>query len=222
MSTSLPRTVTFSKCGSLRPYAGARSTPFENHFRGPPLSRRVALQQLGLAAMAAFAGGCAPLRIALRLYPQEVERDRRAALRVLSAFAEAVIPGAPREDPSLTRVFLDDYYPFAPYCSYFVWDLGQRSARLFGGRRYADLDLESRTRVIEDGLANGDRTTARLYDAAIFLAQIAFYAGIYDDERGCHLIDFEGASELLPLQAQTYAHSSRFLAAEATADGNPA
>lgn len=182
-----------------------------------PLSRRAALQRLGVAAAAVLLEGCVPIRIALRLYPAQ---DHEVAARVLRAFVEAVIPGAPREDPNLVRAFFDPYYPFARYRSWFVWDLDRRARRLYGAS-YQDLDLDGRTRVVRDGLGNGDGATARVYDGAIFLAHVAFYAGIYDDERGCPLIDFEGASGLLPLEAQTYPVPGRFLAAAATADGNP-
>ncbi|HEU4386077.1 MAG TPA: hypothetical protein VFR85_21510 [Anaeromyxobacteraceae bacterium] len=161
--------------------------------------------------------GCAPLSIALRLYP---EPDHQVADGVMRAFVEAVIPGAARDDPNLVRAFFDPFYPFTRYRSWFVWDLDRRARRLFG-RPYPELDLERRTRVIQDGLSSGDGTAARVYDGAIFLGQVAFYAGIYDDDRGCPLIHFEGASGLLPLEQQTYPAPGRFLAEAATADGNP-
>ncbi len=185
---------------------------------GETLSRRVALRRLGIAAAAAALQGCTPLRLALGLYP---EQDDRVADRVLRAFVEAVIPGAPPAEPNLTRIFFDPYYPFARYRSWLVWDLDRRARALSGGTPYPDLGLERRTGVVEDAVANGDDTTARLYQGAIFLAQVAFYAGIYDDEQGCPLIDFQGASGLLPLEAQTYPDPGRFLPAPATADGNP-
>ena len=184
---------------------------------GIPLPRREALRCLGVAAAAALLEGCAPLRIALGLYPRP---DDQVADRVMRAFVEAVIPGASRDDPNLVRAFFDPFYPFTRYRSWFVWDLDRRARGLFG-RTYPELDLEGRTRAIQDGLVNGDGTTARVYDGAIFLAEVAFYAGIYDDERGCPLIHFEGASGLLPLEQQTYPVPGRFLAAAATADGNP-
>ncbi len=185
---------------------------------GVPLPRRAVLQRLGIAAAAALFEGCTPLRIAAGLYP---EPDREVAEGALRAFMEAVIPGALREDPNLVRVFFDPYYPFARYRSWFVWDLDRRARRLSGGRPYQDLDLESRMRVVQDGLGSCDGATVRVYDGAIFLAHVAFYAGIYDDERGCPLIHFEGASGLLPPEQQTYPVPGRFLAAAATADGNP-
>ncbi len=190
----------------------------ESPSAGQPFPRRAALQGLGIAAAAALLQGCTPLRIALGLHPEE---DHEVADRVMRAFVEAVIPGAPREDPNLVRAFFDPFYPFTRYRAWFVWDLDRRARRLFGGRAFADLDLEHRTSVVQDGLVNGDGTTARVYDGAIFLAQAAFYAGVYDDEGGCPLIHFEGASGLLPLEEQTYPAPGRFLAAAATADGNP-
>lgn len=185
---------------------------------GEPIPRRAVLGRLGIAAAAALLQGCAPLRIALHLYP---EQDDQVAERVLRAFVEAVIPGAPPQDPNLVRAFFDPYYPFTRYRSWFVWDLDQRARAMFSGTPYLELDLERRTRVIQDGLVNGDGTTARVYDGAIFLAHVTFYAGVYDDERGCPLIHFEGASGLLPPEDQTYPVPGRFLAAAATPDGNP-
>lgn len=189
--------------------------------QGPPIGiqvpRREALRCMGVAAAAALLEGCAPLRIALRMYPEPEDGE---ADRVMRAFVEAVIPGAPRDDPNLVRAFFDPFYPFTRYRSWFVWDLDRRARRLFG-RPYPELDLERRNRVVQDGLSNGDGTTARVYDGAIYLAQAAFYAGIYDDDRGCPLIDFQGASGLLPLEQQSYPVPGRFLAVSATADGNP-
>jgi len=185
---------------------------------GEPLSRRAALKRLGIAAGAAALQRCTPLRLAFGLYPAQ---DDRAADRVLRAFVVTVIPGAPPEDPNLTRVFFDPFYPFAPYRSWLVWDLDRRARALTGGTSYPDLDLGRRADVVQDALVAGDGTTARLYQGAIFLAQAAVYAGIYDDELGCPLIDFHGASGLLPLEAQTYPAPGRFLPAADTADGNP-
>ena len=189
--------------------------------QGPPIGiqvpRREALRCMGVAAAAALLEGCAPLRIALRLYPEPGDGE---ADQVMRAFAEAVIPGAPRDDPNLVRAFFDPFYPFTRYRSWLVWDLDRRGRGLFG-RPYPELELERRTRVIHDGLSDGDGATARVYGGAIFMAQVAFYAGIYDDERGCPLIHFEGASGLLPLEQQTYPDPGRFLAEAATADGNP-
>ncbi len=171
------------------------------------------------AATAGLAVGCTPLRILLRAYPHEFDDDHRLVDRVMRAFVSTVIPGAPVEGPNVVRVFLDEYYPFAPYCSYFVYDLCRRSRERYGVGRFDRLDLEQRTRVVRDGFA-ADETTRRLYNGAILLAQLSFYAGIYDESEGCPLIDFPGRFQVVPKGRLSYASPARYLARQATVDGN--
>ena len=75
--------------------------------------------------------------------------------------------------------------------------------------------------MVESGLS-ADATTERLYRGAIFLTQIACYAGIYDPEGGCPLIQFDGGYGVRGLDATTYPEPERFLARSVTRDGNPA
>jgi hypothetical protein len=72
--------------------------------------------------------------------------------------------------------------------------------------------------VIRDGL-EADGTTRKLYQGAIYLAQIAFYGGIYDDDAGCPLIDFPGRYRGDPV---TYDDAHQFLARAQTPGGNHA
>ena len=99
----------------------------------------------------------------------------------MRAFTAAVIPGF---DPGTTdpaRALLDHRYPFAKYAPFFASDLSRRAAQRFAGSSFASLDLAQRTAVIMEGL-EGDATTRKLYRGAIFLTQVAIYAGIYDGD----------------------------------------
>lgn len=181
------------------------------------LSRAEFLKRIGLAACG-LAAGCTPLRIVLHDYASAFE-DRDVTEPVLRGFVTAVIPGAPRDAPDLARVYLDRDYPFAPYAAFFASDLCRRAHRLFGTANFHRLDLAQRTRVIQDGL-RADSTTKKLYHGALFLGQISFYAGIYGDQAGCALIEFEGSKGILPLEQQTYAMPERYLASALTSNGN--
>lgn len=184
-----------------------------------PISRRDAVARLGLIAAAA-AAGCTPLRIALRGYPESFETDPERVDRTLRAFVTAVIPGAPEDDPDLVRAFYDEELSaLARYRNFLAADLSERAARRYGESRFHRLGLAERTRVIRDGLA-ADATTRRLYEGAIFLSQVACYSGIYDDEKGCPLIEFEGRFRPRPLAQLTYADPESYLAPPLTADGN--
>ncbi len=184
------------------------------------ISRRQLLQQLGLIAAGAAVTACTPLKVLVNAYPQAFDTDPALVERVLRAFVTAVIPGAPADDPDLIRAFTD-HYPFAEYAAFFAADLSRRARERFGegAAAFERLAPEQRVAVIRDGLA-ADRTSRKLYGGAITLAQIAFYAGIYDAKRGCALIGFEGANQWHPLSDLTHPDPARFLAAAMTPDGN--
>jgi hypothetical protein len=194
--------------------APASAVEAQNRF----VSRRAVLRTLGFAGVGLIAG-CTPLRIVLHDYPEVFDDDRELTDRVLRAFVTTVIPGTDPETPHLTRAFFDPAYPFAPRTAYFAADLCRRSSRAFGHNAFHTLDPVRRSRIIVDGL-RADATTRRLYGGAIFLTQVAVYAGIYDDSVGCELIEFQGSRGLLSPMAQRYPHPERFLACESTANGN--
>jgi hypothetical protein len=182
------------------------------------LSRRAVLKRLGLAA-AGLAFGCTPFRIVLRVYPSDFDDDGALVDRVMRAFVTTVVPGAPVDSPNLTRVFADEWFPFASYRSFFASDLCRRSLERHGTSRFETLSPAQRTQVVHSGLS-ADSTTRKLYNGAIFLAQLSCYAGIYDDDAGCALISFEGRFRVVPLEDQTYPNPEDFLPRERTADGN--
>lgn len=186
---------------------------------GERIGRREALGRLGLLA-AGLAAGCTPLRVVLKDYPETFETDDRLVDATLRAFVTAVIPGAPPDDPDLVRAFHDRELSKLPeYRAFLAADLCRRSTRRYGVPRFGELGPEQRTRVIRDGI-EADATTRRLYEGAIFLAQVSCYAGIYDDERGCPLIEWEGRYRPRPLSQITYPNPEAFLARAATRDGN--
>lgn len=201
-----------------RPAAPANGVRGRADHVGAPLSRRAVLKRMSAAA-GALAVGCTPLRIVLRAYPRDFEEDHLLVDRVLRAFVTTVIPGAPYEGRNLVRAFLDGEYPFAPYCSYFVFDLCKRAHDRYGISRFDWLEPEQRTQVVTDGLES-DGTTQKLYRGAIFLAQLSFYAGIYDDAAGCPLIDFHGRFTPVPTNQLTHPYAADYLAMAETKNGN--
>lgn len=184
------------------------------------ISRRAVLGRLGALAAGTALLGCTPMRIVLKLYPDQFN-ERDVTDRALRAFVTTVIPGAPFDAPDLTRAFFDPAYPFANYVGFFVADLARRSASLFQTERFDALALAERTRVVAQGFA-ADATTRKLYSGALLLAQVSFFAGIYDPKHGCELIGFEGEFRPRPLSELTYPEPLKFLSHCATAQGNPA
>lgn len=182
------------------------------------ITRRAFLNQLLLASGLALAG-CSELRLLLKTYPEKYNRDKALAERMMRAFVETVIPGAPMDDPNLARIFFDDYYPFASYYGFFLYDLSKRSAGLFRKMAFENLPLLQRAQVIESGL-EADGIIARLYRAAIFIAQFSYYAGIYDDQNGCPAIEFYGENAGFSRDEICYPNSTDLLAGEMTGDGN--
>jgi hypothetical protein len=181
------------------------------------MERREVVRYLSWLAVTAVAGACTPLRIVTRSFPTEFKTDPDLVAETLRAFTAAVVPGFEpgRSDPA--RALLDTRYKFAKYAPYFASDLTRRTEQRFPGRDFASLDIEQRTRVITDGLA-ADATTRKLYRGAIYLTQIALYAGIYDS-RGCALIRFEGRYRGAKV---SYTNPDSFLPAPATTRGNAA
>lgn len=185
---------------------------------GAPITRRQLLCRAGVLA-AGLAAGCTPLRMAFRASPGPSRGDGGAA-DVLAAFVRTVAPRAAGSTEDLVRVFADPAYPFAPYRAFFASDLCRRAEGRFGTNRFDSLPVETRARVIEDGL-HGDAVARRLYGGAIFLAQVATYAGIYDDARGSRAINFDGANGGFPPEALTYPVPEWYLPAASSIDGNP-
>lgn len=184
------------------------------------LTRRDALRLLGVVGGGLVFTACAPVRLALRLAPAEFTASGDRTEAVLRAFVCTVVPGAPTDDPDLTRAYGDPALPFAPYRACFAADLCRRAADRFPGRAFDGLDAPERTAVVQSGL-HADVVTRKLYTGAVLLAQLAVYAGMHHD-RGSSLIGFDGWGPPRHGDELTYPDPARFLARAVTADGNPA
>lgn len=186
---------------------------------GATVSRRAALKSFAVLA-AGVGAACTPLRMAFRWAPGGFDDDQALVDRVLRGFVTAVVPGLSVDDPNLVRHFYDDDYPLAKFRGYLASDLCQESVNRFGTPAFDQLPLAQRTKIIEGRLAKGG-VTRRLYRGAVYLTQIACYAGIYDPDRGCPLINFDGRRRNTSVADSTYPMPHRFLSHEITSDGNP-
>lgn len=182
------------------------------------ITRRQALATLGAAA-AAMATACTPFKILLGAYPGVFDEDADLTDRVLGGFADAVLPGASVPARHLVRPLRDERFPLGGHCAYLASDLCGRADSLCDSPQFDLLSREERCRVIEHGLAS-DTITRRLYTGAIFLTQVAFFGGIYDDDAGCAFIDFDGRYRRTRLAELTYPDPQTFLARELTLDGH--
>ena len=180
------------------------------------MERRDVVRSLAWIIAGTAAAACTPLRIITRAFPEEFKRDRALVEATLRAFASAVIPRAAGDTSNPARALIDHRYPLARYAAFFASDLSQRSQSRYGTPAFATLPLEQRTAVIADGLS-ADGTTRKLYRGAIYLTQVAVYAGIYDDDAGCALIGFSGRYRG---DAVSYENADAFLPAPLTSSGN--
>jgi hypothetical protein len=180
------------------------------------VNRRDALKSMSVLALGALVG-CTPLRLALRT---DHISDVDDADEILRAFVTTVVPLADPAEPELTRAFYDPEFGF-PRCSgFFVKDLRDRAKDRFGGIPFTALSADQRAEIVRDGLDAGG-LRSRVYTGAVFLSQVSFYAGIYDDRRGCPAIDFDGRNRGFDDDDLTYPEPDRFFGAQLSADGNP-
>jgi hypothetical protein len=136
--------------------------------------------------------------------------------RVLRAFVVTVIPNAPADHPDLARVLFDPTFPLARFAPYLAHDLCHRSQKRFSVS-FEDLQPAQRTEIVAAALADGG-PAEQLCAGAIYAVQLAFYAGIYDSERGCPEIGFSGRYR--GPRGLTSLH--RAFPRALTEDGNPA
>ncbi len=173
-----------------------------------------------LLAVAGLATACTPVRIGLKLYPRDFHDHPELVDETLQAFVLTVIPGMPENDPDLTRHFYDEFLEIGAHREYLAYDLCVRAGRLTGERHFAALDYQQRERVVADGLAQGGVTTL-LYSASVHVTQIACYAGIYDDEKGCPVTDFEGRFQIERMAGVFDPNLGSFREITAAGSGNP-
>jgi hypothetical protein len=180
-------------------------------------NRREFITKIAILSGAALAS-CTPLKIIFKDYPNEFENNDTIKINNLRAFVITVIPGADANDVNLCRIFSDSFYGFEKYCGFFISDLCKRSEKKFGKKSFYDLTAEQRTDVILSGL-EADTTLNKIYSAAIFMSQVSYYSSIYDDEKGCDLIDFKGNTSFV-YSEMSYKNPELYLATEITINGN--
>ena len=171
------------------------------------LSRRRAIALLGMAAAGLAAPGCLVLDRVLSRYRVMLRDNRRVEEAVYRGFVDAVIPGLDArtyDSPNLVRVFFDEDLPFADFHLDMSAHLCKSAAKHCDDWRYHTLDPERRREVIRRGIESGG-LVQRLYEGTVFITQVATYANIYDDSRGCRLIDYEGTSGMLDWGRMSYA-----------------
>ncbi len=171
-----------------------------------PLDRRRALALLGMAVAGLAAPGCLVLDRVLSRYRGMLRDDRPLEEAVYRGFVDAVIPGLDTrtlDSPNLVRVFFDEDLPFADYHLDMSAHLCKSAAKHCDEWRYHTLNPERRREVIRRGIESGG-LVQRLYEGTVFITQVATYANIYDDARGCRLIDYEGTSGKLDWRRMSY------------------
>lgn len=181
------------------------------------VSRLEFLKKLTLLT-GAIITGCTPVRVLLKSYPDKYDYNKKMCKQILDSFVLTVIPGANLKNKNLCRIFHDDYYNFSSYRGFFISDLCSKSKKIFQNENFSQLSLKQRTKVIQYGLED-DSTTAKLYTGAIFMAQVSYYCCIYDDEKGCELIDFQGNYGFMNTDMY-YKDCAELLADEITLSGN--
>ena len=160
------------------------------------------------------------LQMVLKLFPHKYCNDRNLKERILRTFVTTIIPGANENDESLVKMYEDSYYPFHTYCGYFIFDLNKRSKKLFNGKDFFSLSINERTTVIQCALS-GRELMVRLYKGAILMAQVAYFGAVYNEEKGCKLIDFPGRNRGYERKEITYSFAQDFFNNELSFDGHP-
>lgn len=188
---------------------------------GAPVAHLPRRDFVRMLAAVGLAGACTPVRIGLKLYPTDFKKDAALVEETLRAFVLTVIPGMPPDDPDLTRHFHDELFEIDAHRAYLAYDLCSRGDRIAGCRRFAELTYGERERVVADGLEAGGVTTL-LYTASIHVTQIACYAGIYDDDKGCPVTGFEGRFRLENLSSAKDPNLGSFREITSVGSGNPA
>lgn len=163
--------------------------------------------------------GCSQMKYITGSYPDKYKDENDFNDLVLREFVTTVIPGADERNENLTRIFSDEYYSFKPFCCFFIADLCAKSKELFGTDEFFSLDEGKRTIIVIAGL-NGNSMIKKLYTAAVFMSQVSYYSGIYNDDEGCRLIGFEGSNSGFTEDEMFYPDAIKYLATEITPTGN--
>lgn len=169
-------------------------------------------QALTTIASVALTTACTPLKV---LFANK-EPVGKVYDPTLKAFMEAIIPGVLTESTGLTDIYYDPYFPFAPYLEIFTDALDKASAKKFNAEKFSELSVERRIDIVADKLSDGG--IARQFSlAALFLAQLSIYTGLYNSEGICELLDFKCTDS----ETESYTDIVKYTGEPITPDGNP-
>lgn len=184
------------------------------------LSKRDWIKSVVATTLSVYLYGCKIQDDLFNPYLKKLRENPELEKSILIYFVDAVIPGVDLKDSNLVKIFYDLFFPFAPYRTGFAADLAQYSKHLFANDLYYELPRISRQALVQDGL---ESRTPRglLYSGAIFLTQISVYSGIYDDQKGCPLIEYPGKFQFVEWTELTHPDPEYFRGIEKTVDGNP-
>ncbi len=183
------------------------------------LSRRDVLRTLAWVTAGLAGSACVPAELVFNASPAPHKRDPNIVEPILRMFVETVVPGTPVDQPGLARVFFDPFYPLTSHRAWLARDLNDRAMQRFR-QPFDGLPRSARESIIRAGLASPG-LTARIYNGAVFLAQVAVYAGLTHPTGACPAIGFQGPAGVLPLSDQTYPEPRRYLGRTRSVNGNP-
>ncbi len=163
--------------------------------------------------------GCTPIRILTNNYPGKGQYTEDDTRKTLCAFIKAVIPGVDAENSEAIQVFYDSQFPLAKHRGYFVFELDRQTKHRFGQVHFFELSPEQRTEVLSRGLGSGPIIKS-LFNGAIMLTQVAFYAGLYNEKERCSAISFEGKNYGFPADQRFHHDVHKYLSTELTPNGN--
>ena len=169
-------------------------------------------QTIGLLASMAIASSCMPIKVIFNS-GKEPERNYDTTLR---AFSEVIILEVNPDEPGLSDVFYDKYYPFLKYVEILAEDLDKVSRRRYRTENFSDLSISNRTKIVESKLTEKGISRS-IYLAAVYLIQLSFFTGIYNPDKGCDLIEFNCEDQV----TDSYQDIAYFEGNPATIDGNP-
>ncbi len=169
-------------------------------------------ETIGLMASMFIASSCMPIKVVFNT-GKEPEKKYDTTLR---AFSEVIIPEAQRDEPGLSEIFYDDYYPFLKYIKILAEDLDKVSKRAYQTDRFSELSLNDRTEIVERKLIDKGLSST-IYLAAVYLVQLSYFTGIYNPDKGCNLIGFQCEDQV----TDSYPDIAYFEGRPATNDGNP-
>ncbi len=183
------------------------------------LSRRDVLRMLAWIAAGVAGSACVPAELIFNASAAPHKRDSNIVEPILRLFVETVVPGTPVERPGSAGVFFDPFYPLTPHRAWLARDLNDRAMRQFR-QPFDGLPRDSRESIIQAGLSS-QGLTGRVYHGAVFLAQVAVYAGLPHPTGACPAIGFQGPAGVLPLADQTFPEPWRYLGRAHGMNGNP-